>query len=461
MAIHTQNLQEFATHFKPTISKCLFSAVVWHTIDNMPTLKTYTLGCKVNQYETEYLREGLLRLGYTDAAEDEPGDCVIVNTCTVTAQSDFKSRKILRRVVRENPDAEIVVTGCYATRKPHEIRMLFEREASLEIIGDKRDIPAFLRRHGLAEPPGGIAFFGERHRAYVKVQDGCRVGCAYCIIPKVRPYLLSRPAEPVLEEIRALAGNGYAEIVLTGIHLGHYGIDLSAKSNLATLLGQIVALIDRESLPLRLRLSSLEAVEVSDELIRLFRDHPKVICPHFHLSMQSGSDEVLRNMRRRWLSGPFLEKCELLRRKLDGVALTTDVIVGFPGETDAQFQETCDMVRRIGFSKVHVFRFSGREGTEAVQLPNQIPSGVKKERAAVLQRLADQLRNDYAESLLGMTVQTLLEEFFNEQENTTVLSGTADRYLKVKVPGDAGWLGKLVDVRLEEAHGEDLMGTIR
>ena len=422
----------------------------------MPTLKTYTLGCKVNQYETEYLRGGLLRLGYTDAAENEPGGCVVVNTCTVTAQSDFKSRKIIRRVAKENPDAEIVVMGCYATRKPHEIQTLLDPGVSREVIRDKRDIPAFLRRRGLAEPPGGISFFGERHRAYVKVQDGCQAGCAYCIIPQVRPYLLSRPAEEVLEEIRTLSRNGYAEIVLTGIHLGHYGIDMVPKSNLAELLGKIVALIDRESLPLRLRVSSLEAVEASDELIRLFRDHPETICPHFHLSMQSGSDEVLRNMRRRRLSGPFLEKCAQIRCELGDIALTTDVIVGFPGETDAQFQETCEMVQRIGFSKVHVFRFSGREGTVAAKLPGQIHAGVKKDRAAGLQRLADQLRNDYAKSLPGTTVQVLLEA----AESPGELSGTADRYLKVTVPAPASLLGKLVNVYLEEADGEELKGRL-
>ena len=433
----------------------LFSLVLF-----MPTLKTYTLGCKVNQYETEYLRNGLLRLGYTNAGanENEPGDFVLVNTCTVTAQSDLKSRKLLRKIARENPNAEFVVMGCLATKNPQEIQTLFDPSVPLEIIRDKREIPEFLRRRGLAEPPTGIAFFGERHRAYVKVQDGCRGGCAYCIIPKVRPYLESRPVGQVLEEIRGFAQNGYAEIVLTGIHLGHFGIDQKPQSNLAELLGQIVLLIDRESLPLRIRVSSLEAVEVSDELLRLFREHPSIICPHFHLSMQSGSDEVLRNMKRRWLSGPFLERCEQIRRELDRVALTTDVIVGFPGETDAQFQETCDLVQRIGFSKVHVFRYSGREGTEAVKLPGQISATIKKARAAELQHIADQLRADYARSLLGTDVQVLLEA----EESTTELSGTADRYLKVVLPVQSrNLLGKLVHVFLEKAHGEELMGQMK
>jgi len=349
--------------------------------------------------------------------------------------------------------------GCFATRRPHEIRALLDSDVSLEVIGDKRDIPNFLRRRGLAQPPTGISFFGERHRAYVKVQDGCQAGCAYCIIPKVRPYLQSRPIGQVLEEIRTLAHNGYAEIVLTGIHLGHFGIDLVPRSNLSKLLGQIITLTDRESLPLRIRISSLEAVEVPDELIRLFREHPKILCPHFHLSMQSGSDEVLRNMKRRWLSGPFLERCERIRHEIDRVALTTDVIVGFPGETDAQFQETCNLVRRIEFSKVHVFRFSGREGTEAVKLPDQIPTGAKKNRAVELQHIADQLRADYAKSLLGTNVQVLLEA----AESPAEFSGTADRYLKIRVPAlrePTSLIGKLVEVRLEGAFGEELIGRI-
>jgi len=434
----------------------------WHESEpRAKRLKTYTLGCKVNQYETEYLRNGLLRLGYVDAEDNENGpgescDLVLVNTCTVTTQSDFKSRKLIRKLAKENPSAEFVVMGCLVTRRPQEIRTLFDSDVSLEVICDKRDIPEFLKRRGLAQPPTGISCFGRRHRAYVKVQDGCQVGCAYCIIPKVRPYLQSRPPEQVLEEIRILAHNGYAEIVLTGIHLGHFGIDLVQKSNLAELLGQIVALINRESLPLRIRVSSLEAVEVSDELVRLFREHPKILCPHFHLSMQSGSDDVLRSMKRRWLSGPFLERCEQIRQELDRVALTTDVIVGFPGETDAQFQETCDLVRRIGFSKVHVFRFSGREGTEAVKLPDQIPTHVKTTRAAELQQIADQLRADYAGSLLGTNVQVLLET----EESAAEFSGTADRYLKVKVHSRQNLLGKLVEVHIEETHGEELRAVL-
>lgn len=417
------------------------------------TLKTYTLGCKVNQYETQYVRAALLRLGYIDAPKNANADMVLVNTCTVTAQSDLKCRKLLRKWAKENPNAEIVVMGCLATRCPELVRS-FPQVG--EIIADKRDIPEFLRRRGLVTPPTGISDFGRRHRAFVKVQDGCRVGCAYCIIPKVRPYLLSRTKEHVLQEIRTLSKNGYAEIVLTGIHLGHYGVDLSPKSNLAELVGGITEMIRRESLPTRIRVSSLEAVEVSGELVQLFHEHSDILCNHFHLSMQSGSDDVLQKMRRRWMSGPFREKCEQIQNQLDRVALSTDVIIGFPGETDKQFQETCELVEKIGFMKTHVFRFSAREGTEAASMTGQIPSQVKKERASHLQTLADRLADRYAQSLLGTKVQVLLET----RQKNSLISGTADRYVKVQVPDADGLPGQLVFVHIAGCENQCLTGQV-
>ncbi|MGL6194944.1 MAG: tRNA (N(6)-L-threonylcarbamoyladenosine(37)-C(2))-methylthiotransferase MtaB [Thermoguttaceae bacterium] len=419
------------------------------------TIKTLTLGCKVNQYETEYMRCAFKQLGYVDVcdASDEPADLVIINTCTVTAQSDFKSRKAIRRLVKENPNAEIIVMGCFAANNIDELKTF---TGVTEVLTDKRELADFMMKCGLSVPPTGISSFGERHRAYVKIQDGCRVGCAYCIIPKVRPYLLSRNCDEVLHEIRTLSAAGYAEIVLTGIHLGHYGVDLLPKTNLADIVRQIVELIRKESLELRIRISSLEAVEVSDELVELVRKNQDVICPHFHISMQSGSDEVLERMKRRWMSGPFLKKCEQFLDRFDKPALTTDVIVGFPGETEEQFEETCKLVEKIGFSKVHVFRFSPRKGTVAATLPDPVPPEVKKRRAAHLQLCADKLRFEYAKSLVGTQMQVLLET----EEPNGMLSGTADRYLKVTVTNtDKNLLGKLVNVSIQEANGEELLGN--
>ena len=405
-----------------------------------------TLGCKVNQYETEYLREGLLRLGYAET--DGPADLVVVNTCTVTAESDRKSRKIVRKLIKENAGATVVVMGCSATRDPAALTVI---PGVSRIITDKQEIPAFLRELGLAEPPAGIHRFGERHRAYVKVQDGCRVGCSYCIIPKVRPVLLSRPEDDVLAEIRQLSQNGYREIVLTGIHLGHYGVDFSdeKRSDLAALVKSIAELDE----PFRLRISSLEAVEVSDELVDVMLGHPERICPHLHLSMQSGSDDVLRRMRRRWFREPFLRRCEEISARFDRLALTTDVIVGFPGETGEQFEETCDAVERLGFSKVHVFRFSPRKGTEAFSLPDRVPSPVQKCRAEHLAALSQRIREKYAASLVGMTLPVLLE---------TVHGGTSDRYLEVRLvePVPESSVGEIVGVKIDNVHGDVLSATI-
>lgn len=405
--------------------------------------RLFTLGCKVNQYETEYIRTGLLRLGYTESGPEHTADLVVVNTCTVTSESEMKGRKAIRKLIRENPGAEIVVMGCSAT---HNSKPLLEIKGVSKIISDKQEVPEFLSSLGLTELPNGIQSFGERHRAYVKVQDGCRVGCSYCIIPKVRPILRSRPENNVLEEIRTLARNGYREIVLTGIHLGHYGTDFdNSNRNLATLVRKIVAMEE----PFRLRISSLEAVEVSEELIDLMLQNPQRICPHLHLSMQSGSDEVLRRMRRRWLAEPFIRCCEEIVARFDRLALTTDIIVGFPGETEKQFAETCRVVERLQFSKIHIFRFSPRKGTEAATFSDPVPPPIQRHRASQLAEIAKRLRINYASSLVGTTLSVLLE---------TVHGGTADRYLDVRFQKtlDPATLGQIRNVPISHVHGETL-----
>jgi threonylcarbamoyladenosine tRNA methylthiotransferase MtaB len=295
-------------------------------------LKTVTLGCKVNQYETELVREGLLRAQFQDAVEGESADLCVVNTCTVTAEGDSKSRQAIRRLARENPDARIVVMGCYATRAPDELAKL---PNVAEVVTDKREIPDLLGRFGVIDIPTGISRFGNRHRAYVKVQDGCLLRCSYCIIPYVRPHVTSRPIEHVLDEVRRLVASGYREIVLTGIHLGHYGVEGNRHKlkqewlRLSTLVRAIAELPG----DFRLRLSSIEATEVTRELIAVMAEHPRRIAPHLHICLQSGSDTVLRRMRRRWSSRMFIDRCRLVRESLDNPALTTDIIVGFPGET--------------------------------------------------------------------------------------------------------------------------------
>ena len=406
--------------------------------------RLFTLGCKVNQYETEIVRTALLQNGYTEAGETGIADLVIVNTCTVTAESEAKSRKAIRKLISENPGANVVVMGCAAAQHPDSMLQI---GGVSQIITDKEQIPGFLRQLGLTTLPKGITAFGNRHRAFIKIQDGCQVGCAYCIIPKVRPTLRSRPIDEVLPEIQTLAQNGYREIVLTGIHLGHYGIDFAGQNiRLPELVRRAVDLPE----VFRLRLSSLEAVEVTSDLIGLMLRYPDRICPHLHLSMQSGSDEVLRRMKRRWLSEPFVRRCEEILSQFDRLALTTDVIVGFPGETAEQFDETCRIVERLRFSKVHVFRFSPRQGTEAATLPNRVPPKEQKRRAAILTVLADRLRSDFAASLIGNKEMVLLE---------TETSGTCGRYLDVQLdrPAEAG---TLVAVQIERSEADVCFGNV-
>jgi threonylcarbamoyladenosine tRNA methylthiotransferase MtaB len=448
----------------------------------MPILKTVTLGCKVNQYETQYAREGFLRLGYQEAIGGEAADLILVNTCTVTAESEAKSRKIIRQLANKYPNAEIVVMGCYATRAPDEAAVL---PGVVEVLQDKRELPDLLarwaekgtgpicaehpsgrdrpsvgaRKSDLSPFPQGISTFEGRHRAWVKVQDGCREGCSYCIIPLVRPNLSSRPMDDVLAEIRCLVDAGFAEIVLTGIHLGHYGADITTcqsarptnlrlvpvaalcKGNaLSDLLRRIVALNGE----FRIRLSSIEAAEVTPELLDLMAEQPHRICPHLHIPMQSGSDRILEKMRRRWPIRRFIDRCHEIRGRLDQPALTTDVIVGFPGETEEDFAATCRAAEEVEFSKIHVFRFSPRQGTEAAKMPNRVPQRIHRCWAAEMAKLEKRLADRYLENLLGKRLQVLVEGKW--PNSPSKLIGTADRYITVELHGEIDLVGRLIYV---------------
>ena len=436
----------------------------------MKQFRTITLGCRVNQYETAYVREALLVSGWEETLPGRRADAdlVLINTCSVTAESDAKCRKVISAASEQSPNAEIVIMGCYASAAPD---LLASYPRVSEVLTDKRELDGFIRRRGW-EVPHGVRSFGERHRAYIKIQDGCRVGCSYCIIPKVRPYLSSRTEEDIIGEVTELARLGYREIVLSGIHLGHYGLDLiaadrkdppqrladllerrsaapvSGRHTLASLLRELV---ERTSRP-RFRLGSLEAVEVPDELARLAVEFPGRVCPHFHLSMQSGDDAVLRRMKRRWASGPFIKRALSLRRMIPRVALTTDIIVGFPGETDAEFQRTCEVVRQVRFAKIHIFRYSRRPGTEAAEMKDQVPEPVKKARAAELARIADQLRAEYARSLVGSTVTVLTEE-----RRGTAVQGTCEYFLPARFESDSP-PGLLRQIEITSSEGETLIG---
>lgn len=417
----------------------------------MPTLRTITLGCKVNQYETEYVREGLLRLGYEEAAKGQGADLCVVNTCTVTAEGDLKSRKVIRQLARQNPQAEIVVMGCYATRAPDEVAQL---PGVVDVVTDKRQLPELLARFGLTDIPTGISGFGHRHRAYVKVQDGCPRRCSYCIIPSVRPVLTSRPVDEVLEEVQRLIDHGHREIVLTGIHLGLYGFG-SSEQNLAGLLRQVVTLKGEY----RVRLSSLEAVEITPELIGVMADHPHRVCAHLHISLQSGSERVLARMRRCGGIEQVLERCQMIRQSLEEPALTTDIIVGFPGESEEDFRQSCQIVETLGFSKVHVFRFSRRQGTPAAEMPDQVSESVKHRRAIELIELADRCRMEYFRRLEGRELQVLVESSVKKASGR--LMGTSDRYTPVELVGREADLGRLIRVVAGRVVDGRIQGTRR
>ena len=427
-------------------------------------LKTVTLGCRVNQYETEFVREGLLGIGFQDAVGVEPADLCVVNTCTVTTEGDAKSRQTIRRLARENPAAKIVVMGCYATRAPAEVAML---PGVTEVVTDKRELPDLLGRFGVTDVPTGISGFARRRRAYVKVQDGCMLRCSFCIIPHVRPQLASRPMAHILDEVRRLVGNGHREVVLTGIHLGHYGVEWNRElpKDRWTRLSHLVRAI--VSLPgdFRVRLSSIEATEVTRELIDVMAEYPERVCPHLHISMQSGSDSVLRRMRRRWGAQRFVDRCHLLRERLDRPAITTDVIVGFPGETDAEFAETLTVCRRAGFSKIHSFSFSARRGTPAATMPDQVSKQVKQQRSLELAEIATELRDAYYASLEGMRLRVLLESPVGVGDlrarpmvDAARVAGTSCRYATVEVDVGLAKIGEFVEVTAGKAANGRILG---
>jgi threonylcarbamoyladenosine tRNA methylthiotransferase MtaB len=446
-------------------------------------LRVATLGCKVNQYETELVRQGLQRVGYTDCETSETADVCIVNTCTVTSEGDAKSRQVVRRLNRQNPDAKIVVMGCYATRAPQEVA---ELPGVAEVVTDKRELPDLMSRFGVIDVPTGLDGFSGRHRAYVKVQDGCLLRCSYCIIPHVRPKLTSRPHQHIIDEVSRLTEAGHREVVLTGIHLGHYGVDWNRNKPKEEWIRLAHLLRDLCELPgnFRIRLSSIEATEVTRELISVMRDHAHRIVPHLHLCLQSGSDSVLRRMRRRWGTRMFLNRCQLLREALDKPAITTDIIAGFPGETEEEFDQTLMTCREAGFSKIHAFPFSPRRGTPAAEMPDQIAKQVRSQRVKRLTNLETELRTEYYQQLVGSKLELLVESskdlvVMNEAQmrvndptgnlagtpTDQLLRGTTCRYApgELIMPkgkgGETGLsaVGDLLPVRITDATHEKLI----
>ncbi len=404
------------------------------------TCRLVTLGCKVNQYETQLVREALLRAGFREAAAQEPADLSVLNTCTVTENADSRGRQVVRQMARENPATQTIVMGCYATREPDSLAAL---PNVIEVVPDKRELPDVLLRLGVSEFPTGISRFDGHKRAFVKVQDGCLLKCSYCIIPHVRPRLESRSPDDIEDEVRRLLDYGYREIVLTGIHVGHYGVDTTrGRSGREPFrLWHLFQRLDRIPGKWRLRLSSIEAAEVNDDFISAAVDCEH-LCPHFHPALQSGSDSVLARMRRRYRVERFLETIATMRNRMPNPAFSTDIIVGFPGETDAEFEQTLDTCRRAEFMKIHTFPFSRRRGTRAATMPNQVPAEIKRARCQELAKQEAELTRHYQLSLLETEVEVLVEGL--SESRPGFVHGMDRRYMTVELPGNSCDLGHLV-----------------
>lgn len=390
-------------------------------------MKVYfkTFGCRVNQYETQTLRENLLCDGDEEVSDFLQAELCVVNTCTVTRAADRDALQLLRRITKRNPAARVVVLGCGATRAPEELRTA----APSALVVGHRDRDRVRELLGLPEASfHGIRGAAGRARALVKVQDGCDRACAYCIVPVVRPSVSSRPLEEVSLEVEGLVGGGFREIVLCGIRLGRYEAPDARGTDLAGLTARLV------SLPgdFRVRFSSLEFDELSDPLIGLAARSEGRLCPSFHLPLQSGSDRTLARMGRWYTAGEYSKRVEALRKSLPGAGLFTDVMVGFPGETREDFETTVAVIRELRFSGLHVFRYSKRQGTRAAEMPDQVPAEESAERAETLRKVDRELRRRFANEAVGSRRRVLVEERGEE------VTATTDHFLRVRLERDPG-----------------------
>jgi len=420
-----------------------------------------TLGCKINQFESAAMTQALEQDGYSMVPFSETADIYVINSCTVTAKTDAESRRLIRRATRLNPDARVVVTGCYAQMAGEELLKL----PGVNLIlgnSEKRDIVGFLR--GLGDEPkavvtdisqersGGttpLESFAEHTRAFLQVQNGCDARCAYCIVPFARGASRSVAPEEALDGMASFAAKGFKEIVLTGIHLGGYGLDLTPPTDLLGLLMQA----EERALVTRLRIGSVEPTEVSQELVRFMAASP-MVCPHLHLPLQSGSDGVLSRMNRGYGTALFRGVVDSLVRAMPDVCIGTDVIAGFPGETDEEFDETYRFIESLPLAYLHVFPFSQRPGTPAATMAAQLHPRTIKERAEALRMLSEKKKGDYAAGFVGRELQVLV------QKDEGGRKGLSRNYLPVLIEGGEGLLNHEVTVLITGSKGGELVGRL-
>ena len=422
----------------------------------------YTLGCKTNQYETQAMERLLLEQGHTIASFEEPADGYVINTCSGTAVADKKNRAVIRRCRRDNPEAVIAVCGCYCQHDAEAVRKLGadviggsgDRQGFIKLLLDacqtkkhQEEVDTALRRREFEVlPAGGLE---ERTRAMLKVQDGCVNFCSYCIIPYTRGPIRSAPLDLAVEQARELAARGYREIVVTGIEIAGWGLDLPGKPSVVTLIEAICASVPE----VRIRLGSLEPRIVTESFCEKLKVFPN-LCPQFHLSMQSGCDTALERMKRKYDTARYYESVSLLKTHFPGCAVTTDMIVAFPGETEEEFAQSLDFIRKCGFADMHIFPYSRRPGTPADKMPGQHNNATKDARSKAAMGVAADMNRSYREAIIG-TTQTVL---FEEAEGDFYV-GHAPNYVKVYARGE-NLHNQLRNVEITELHKEGVLGKI-
>jgi threonylcarbamoyladenosine tRNA methylthiotransferase MtaB len=404
------------------------------------------LGCKLNQAEIQELARQLEAAGYRLVDGDEKADIYVLNTCSVTHIADSKSRQLLRQARRRNPAVRLVAIGCYAQRAPDDLTKI---EGVELVLGNDKKMNLLALLGNPAGKDKAVASGGQpggRNRAFIKIQDGCRNFCAYCIVPLVRNKLACVPPEKAVNRIKELAGQGCKEVVLTGTEVGSYNVK---GTDITGLLQRILETTDIT----RIRLSSLQPHQVTPQLMALWKDAR--LCPHFHLSLQSGSDTVLKRMKRRYTAADYRRTVELIRANVPDTAITTDVIVGFPGETEAEFKETLDFCREIKFARIHVFPFSARPGTVAADMPDKVADGVKKDRMEKMLALAQTSAHKFREEFLGKKADVLWEK-----ETGGVWSGLTGNYIKVYMKSQENLANRIVPIKMVKLYRDGVWGEM-
>lgn len=427
----------------------------------MKSVASYALGCKVNQYESEAIAELFEEKGYDVVGIDDKADVYVINTCTVTNFGDKKSRQLIRKVKRQNPDALVAVVGCYAQTAPDEVMKI---EGVNIVIGtkDRKEIVSIVENYHDNKPENHVSpimkerefehlkihKLKNRTRAYLKIQDGCSQFCSYCIIPYARGPIRSRDPEDIMEEVRVLAQNGFKEIVLTGIHVASYGKDIKNID----LLGIIKRVHEVEGIE-RIRFSSIEPNIITEEFVSEIVKLKKV-CHHFHLSLQSGCDKTLKDMNRKYTTEKYYDAVCILRKYMSDVAITTDIIVGFPGETEEDFNESYEFAKKVQFSKIHVFHYSPKKGTPAAERKDQILNSIKQERSKKLIELSDKMANDFMSKYIDKSVEVLFERNINENQ----YEGHTGNYIKVVGSSCEDVSNKILNVKIKSVEYEHIVG---